>query len=91
MSLFVEVESVEKSCKVIINLDEVIEVAPLAKGGCDLFFNDAAAVGGTRVMKVKDNYDLFRQFAMQTVSTEDIAKRVKSLKGSAEKIEIPKL
>jgi hypothetical protein len=90
MSLFVEVESIEKNCKVIINLDEVLEIAPLAKGGCDLFFNDAAAVGGTRVMKVKNNYDLFTQFAMQTVSSDDIAKRVKGLKAAAG-MEIPKL
>ena len=28
MSLFVEVQSVDKDCPVIINLDEVIEIAP---------------------------------------------------------------
>ena len=90
MALFVEVTSKEKMCKVIINLDQVVEVAPLKSGGCDLFFNDAAAVGGTRVMKVEDSYTQFQQFAMQTVSSEDIAKQVKKLKGSAP-IEIPTL
>jgi hypothetical protein len=90
MSLFVEVTSKEKMCKVIINLDQIVEVAPLKSGGCDLFFNDAAAVGGTRVMKVEDSYTQFQQFAMQTVSADDIAKQVKKLKSSAA-IEIPTL
>jgi len=80
MALFVEVESVEKNCKVILNLDEVIEIAPLRDGGCAIFFSDSAAVGGKTSIKVKDSYDQFKQFAMQTVSTDDIAKRIKSLK-----------
>ena len=33
MSLFVEVNSVDKGCPVIINLDHIIEIAPLATGG----------------------------------------------------------
>ena len=33
MSLFIEVESVEKGCKVIVNLDTIIEIAPLLDGG----------------------------------------------------------
>jgi hypothetical protein len=74
MALFVEVDDVEKGCKVIINLDSVMEVAPLRAGGCELFFPDAAAVGGKRSMKVKDSYPLFKQFAMQQVSAEDIAR-----------------
>lgn len=74
MALFVEVESIEKNCKVIINLEEVIEIAPLLAGGCDLFFSDAAAVGGKRAMRVKDEYPLFQQFAVQPVSAEQIAK-----------------
>jgi len=78
MSTFVEVQSVEKDCPVIINLDQVVEIAPLAAGGCALFLNGDA---GRYSMNVKDNYDLFRQFAMQTVSSEDIEKRIKALKG----------
>jgi hypothetical protein len=74
MALFVEVDDTEKGCKVIINLDCVMEVAPLRSGGCELFFPDAAAVGGKRSMKVKDSYVLFKQFAMQQVSAEDIAR-----------------
>ena len=94
MSLFIEVESIEKKCKVIVNLEEVIEIAPLAAGGCDLFFNDAAAVGGTRVMKVKDNYTLFRQFVLETVSADDVAAKIKRLKATApapDALVIPKL
>lgn len=79
MSLFVEVESVEKSTKVIINLDHIVEIAPLREGGCALFFNDGAAVNGVRSMKVKDSYTLFTQFAMQTVSSDDIARKIASL------------
>jgi hypothetical protein len=71
--MFVEVNDVEKGCPVIINLDSVVEIAPLRSGGCEICFPDAA-VGGRRVMKVTDEYTLFQQFVMQTVSAEDIAK-----------------
>lgn len=91
MALFVEVESVEKQCKVIVNLDQVIEIAPLAAGGCALFIVDPAAVGGSKAYKVKESYDEFKQFAMQTVSSEDIANRIKSLKKTASTLDIPKL
>ena len=74
MALFVEVDSVEKQSKVIINLDEVVESAPLSSGGCALFLAHG-------VIKVKDNYDMFKQFAMQTVSSEDIANRIEAIKG----------
>ena len=90
MSLFVEVNSVDKNCPVIVNLDSVIEIAPLAAGGCALFFADSAAVGGKTAMKVRDSYSMFQQLAMQVVSSEDIAKKVKALKGT-DKVEIPKL
>ena len=55
MSLFIEVNSLDKNCPVIVNLDTVIEIAPLAAGGCALFFADAAAVNGKSAMKVKDD------------------------------------
>ena len=90
MSMFVEVDSVEKNCPVIINLDQVIEIAPLAAGGCLVNFTYDGDMG-VRSMKVKNTYEQFKQFAMQTVSSEDIAKKVKSLKGSTSTLEIPKL
>ena len=70
MSLFVEVNSLEKNCPVIINMDEVVEIAPLAAGGCALFTVSSG------IIRVSDTYDQFKQFAMQTVSSEDVAKRV---------------
>jgi hypothetical protein len=91
MATFIEVESVEKNCKVIINLDEVIEIAPLAVGGCVLFFADSAAVNGKSAYPVKDTYDQFKQFAMQTVTAESIAARFPTKKEKTEKLEIPKL
>ena len=75
MSLFIEVNSLEKGCPVIVNLDSVIEIAPLAAGGCALFFADSAAVGGKTAMKVTDTYEQFKQFAIQPVSAADIAAR----------------
>ena len=75
MSMFVEVESVEKGCKVIINMDMVLEIAPLTEGGCALFFSDSAAVGGKTAMKVSDSYDQFKQFVVTPVSADDIARR----------------
>ena len=75
MSLFVEVTNIEKDCKVILNLDHVIEIAPLVSGGCAVFMADGAGMNSKSAMKVKNNYDEFKQFAMQTVSSDDIAKR----------------
>jgi hypothetical protein len=90
--LLVEVESVEKQCKVLINMDLVIEVAPLMEGGCAIFFADSAATGGKTTYKVKDSYTQFAQFAMQTVSSDDVAKKVKSLKSTQTvSYEVPKL
>ena len=89
MSLFIEVDSQEKQCPVIINLDLVSEIAPLAAGGCAIFMPDGT--GGSVSMKVKNNYSEFKQFVMQTVSSSDIAKQVKKLKGTTEALEIPKL
>ena len=75
MSLFVEVNSVDKGCPVIINLDHIIEIAPLATGGCALFTLDGAGMNSKNAMRVTDSYDLFKQFAMQTVTADDIARR----------------
>ena len=72
MSMFVEVQSVEKQCPVIINLEHIVEIAPLKDGGCALFIIDSS---GKSSMVVEDSYDAFKQFAMQTVTAEDIAKR----------------
>ena len=73
MSLFIEVQSMEKKCPVIINLDEVVEIAPLVEGGCALF------TISNGIIKVSDSYDQFKQFAMQQVSSEDVAKSIAKL------------
>jgi hypothetical protein len=98
MSLFIEVNSIDKGCPVIINLDSVIEIAPLAAGGCALFYSDSAAVGGKTAMKVTDSYEQFKQFAIQPISAEDIAARfpkveqpTKSKKSTTPEYDIPKL
>ena len=90
MSLFVEVDSIEKSCPVIINLDMVSEIAPLSAGGCAIFMPDGT--GGSVSMKVKNEYSEFKQFVLQTVSSADVEKQVKKLKNiPKEPIHIPTL
>ena len=92
MGLFVEVKSVDKGCDVIINLDAAIEIAPLAAGGCVLFFADQSSPGGRTSFKVEDSYEQFRQFAIMPVSAEDIAKRFPSKKvNKPVELDIPKL
>ena len=93
MSLFVEVFSVDKQCPVIVNLEGVLEIAPLASGGCALFFADSAAVGGKTSFKVTDSYEQFKQFAIQPVSAEDIAKRFPKVEKPkvTDELEIPTL
>lgn len=85
MSLFVEVNSVDKQCKVIVNLDDVTEIAPLREGGCVLFLTSGVTY------KVTDSYELFKQFAMQTVTSDDIAKKFPKGKKDTTPLEIPKL
>jgi len=79
MSMFVEVFSFDKNCNVIINLDTVLEIAPLKEGGCNIFFPDSAAVGGKTSMKVRENYTMFKQFVLETVSQEMIAERIQRM------------
>ena len=92
MSLFVEVTSVEKGCPVIINLDHIVEIAPLASGGCALFMSDGAGMNSKMAMRVEENYDLFKQFAMQTVTAEDIERRFpKKVAKKPDDLKIPTL
>ena len=81
MSMFIEVQSVEKGCPVIINLEHVIEVAPLAVGGCEIKMSDDGV--SKSVIRVKDEYTQFKQFAMQTVSSDDIARRIEAIHQAA--------
>ena len=79
MSMFVEVFDTKKECPIIINLDMVVEFTPLIAGGTAIWFPDASAVGGKTPINVKENYTLFKQFVMTTVSEVDIAARISNL------------
>ena len=79
MALFVEVSSVERGCQVIINIDHILEIAPMKDGGCTLFMIDGASTAGKTSMRVKDSYELFKQFAMQTVSSDMIQDRIQKI------------
>jgi hypothetical protein len=85
MSLFVEVDSVEKGCKVIVNIDHILEIAPMRDGGCTLFMLDGASTAGKTSMRVKDSYELFKQFAMQTVTGDMIKDRIQKINASVPK------
>lgn len=75
MSILIEVNSIApKNCKLIVNLDYVLEIAPLITGGCVLTFG-AQEAGTSRTITVADDYSAFKQFVMQTVTAEDINKR----------------
>ena len=82
--MFIEVQSVDKNCTVIVNLDHIVEIAPLTAGGCALFMSDGAGVNSKTSIRVKDNYDMFKQFALQTVTPEDIARRFPKATAPAE-------
>lgn len=89
--MFIEVTSISpKNTKLIINLDSVCEIAPLQAGGCAIAFRDSIA-GSVRTMTVTDEYSVFQQFVLQTVSAEDIASRFPKAKKKTEPIEIPKM
>jgi len=75
MAMFIEVNSVEKNCPVIINLDHVVEVAPLFNGGCELSMLHSSGMNSKTSFRVTNEYNEFMQFVMQTVSADDIAKR----------------
>ena len=79
MSIFVQVNSVDFGCPIILNLDEILQIVPLREGGCAIFTPDAAAVGGKSSFKVSDSYELFKQFVVQTVTPDDIANRIAKL------------
>lgn len=81
MSTFLEVNSVEKDCPVIINLDHVVEIVPWKNGGCAIFIADSTVAGGRTQVLVSDSYEVFKQFALQMVSSDDIAKKIAKLKG----------
>ena len=89
MTMFVEVDSLDKKCPVIVNLEHIVEIAPLVDGGCAMFLGDGH--GGAVSMKVSNDYNEFKQFVLQTVSSDDIAKKFGKTKAKDLSLDIPKL
>ena len=58
MNSLVLVSSVEKSSVVIVNLDHVIEIAPLKGGGCVFFMVDG------KTMNVKESFAYFSKMVI---------------------------
>lgn len=86
MSMFVEVNSIApKNCTLIINMDYVLEIAPLVSGGCVITIG-AAEAGSSRTLTVTDDYADFKQFVLQRVTAGDIQKRFPKVKKDAENI-----
>ena len=78
---FVEVNETEKDTVVLVNLENVAEIAPLKDGGCVLFLSQGSGVNNRLTLRVKEGYEMFKQFAMQTVSADMIKEKVAKLKG----------
>ena len=88
MAYFIEVHDMDKKCPVIINLDTVMEIAPIINPtGCEITFIEqddfealrreklsGGAMKGRRVMRVTNSYNEFKQFVIQKVSADDVAK-----------------
>ena len=59
--------------------------------------NDSAGMNSRQGVRVTDNYDQFKQFAMQTVTAEDIERRFPKSEKPSKKVsvdtplEIPKI
>lgn len=88
MSMFVEVNSVQpKQCTLIINLDYVLEIAPLIAGGCVITIG-AAEAGASRTLTVSDDYKDFKQFVLQKVTAADIQKRFPKAKKEDDTIKV---
>jgi hypothetical protein len=55
-------------------MDYVLEIAPLVAGGCVITMG-AQEAGSSRTITVSDDYSSFKQFVMQTVTSDQIEKR----------------
>jgi hypothetical protein len=81
--MLIQVKSREKNCDVIINLDHVMEIAPLAAGGSAIrmaYDGDVTAKAGFREIHVDNDFKEFQQFVLQTVTSEEVSKKVAELK-----------
>ena len=87
--MLIKVQSREKQCDVIINLDHVIEISPLRDGGCAIrltYDGDVTPKTGYREIQVDNKFSEFEQFVLQTVTSESVSKKVQELKKQQEKL-----
>ena len=87
--MLIKVKSREKRCEVIINLDQVIEIAPLRDGGCAIrltYDGDVTPKSGFRELIVDNKFTEFEQFVLETVTTDSVSKKVQELKKQQEKL-----
>ena len=62
----------------------------MTTGGCLLFMTDGAGMNSRTAISVEEGYSLFKQFAMQTVTSEDIQKRIDAITPKGNKKPAPK-
>jgi hypothetical protein len=87
--MLIQVKSREKHCDVIINLDHVMEIAPLQDGGTAIrmvYDGDITSKVGYREIHVDNKFSEFQQFVLETVTVDTVSKKVKELKAQQEKI-----
>jgi hypothetical protein len=71
MAILIECKDLDDNHPVIVNLDQVFKIVPIVSGtkeGSFIYF-----ING-QLQKVADKYDQLKQFAIQPVSADDIAK-----------------
>lgn len=107
MSLFVRATSIERDCPILVNLDLVVEICPIADGSVLFFVNTDAVplkvpgsgpipkiydIGRTGI-KVKESFEQFGQFAMETISAKAMAEKIDKIDKATktDKLDIPKL
>ena len=85
MAYFIEVDSYEHKQKIIVNLENIVQVLPTNHGSL-IYLTE------NKILSVRDNYDYFKQYCMVPVTSNNISEKVKNL-GPIKKeiIEIPSL
>ena len=88
MTYFVEVtptNHVGGEEKVLINMDQVVKIYPALGVGENVILQ--TTVG--EHLRIKENYSQFKQFAVETVSSTDIAKKVSGMPKVSKKENAP--
>lgn len=85
MAYFIEVDSYEHKQKIIVNLENIVQVVA-TNHGCLVYMSE------NRTISVRDTYDYFKQYCMVPVTKDQITAKVNSLGPiKKEPIEIPSL